>query len=75
LIRGLGLLLVVAGVTILVSARRINDRVLRINRESFGWEGGKPTRAYGLMVTLATGLILLGLGVTYLVQGVDDLPG
>jgi hypothetical protein len=75
LLRALGLLLLVGGGTIATRARLINDWAFRINREQFGWEGGRSLRAYGLLVTAATGLIVLGLGMLYLVQGADALPG
>jgi hypothetical protein len=75
IIRALGFLLLVGGGTVTLRARSINDWAFRINREWFGWEGGKLLRAYGLVVTAATGVIMLGIGVLYLVQGADALAG
>lgn len=73
LARLIGLGLTLLGVTFLRRARGFNDRVFQINADWFGWAPGRALRVYGLVVTIATGLVMTLLGLALVVAGADGL--
>jgi hypothetical protein len=69
LVRVLGLIMTLAGGYCVLFAGRLNDWQWRVNKALFNWEGGRTIRAYSFLTTLAIGLVMIGLGITTMIQG------